>query len=133
MARHFQQVHTAPALAKLLSHSNKTIVDSAIRALSGLEAFDAVNDVVSIAGSNWNNEKVCKSIITYLSKTGHSVTHHDLLTQYLAHEMVLVRLEAVRALYQLGDIGKTMLQQHAATRPGEIEPLIEHVAEPLLR
>lgn len=132
MARQFQQSGTASGLVKLLPQNNSTIVTSAIRALTDLEAFAVVDDVTAIADRYWQDETISRAIVLYLGKTGHSAAHFLLLDRYLGHNFLSVRLDTVRALLNLGEQGNTILQQHQAS-DSRIQQLILHASEPTLR
>lgn len=132
MARQFQQSNATPGLVKLLSHNNTIVVESAIGALTELEAFAVVDEVAALADRYWLDEKVSKSIVCYLGKTGHSAAHFRVLDRYLKHNVTSVRLETVRALIQLGTEGRSIIERHSKSN-NDMEALIAHASEPLLR
>lgn len=132
MARVFRQTASLPGLVDMLYSADPKIVRLSVITLGELEAYQYRREIANLASHVWNFEKLAVSVVRCLGIIGDMETDAERVSTFLSHPMYTVRYEAVSALKKLGAKGHAHLQAFNRENNSCLEPMMQHLSEPLL-
>lgn len=131
MASRFNQTSEMEKLLPLLENDSKKIK---IKAIQSLIAFDS-SDLVPILRDKLaicTEPDVKIELLAAIGSLSSDVSDTDLLETYLMSEDLSVRIQAARSILKMED-GSTRLARKNALYPLMLQPVIDHISNPLLR
>lgn len=126
MTLQFDQFESIPALTQLLHHKNQDVVLEAAKALGEFGATDAQADM--LIAFRKTAHPVQLVLLNALGKCGDQDIVPFLIQQLLQND-VSIALEAARALKQLGDDGKEILEKQIHSNLYGIADICRHVLD----
>lgn len=133
MARQFRQTAALPALVNQLYSDNPKIVGLAVATIGSLEAYQYRKEIVTLATHVWPFERLAERAVKCLGAIGDMDEDIGLLSKFLSHPAYSVRFEAACALRQLGDKGEVALRNFNEQHDNNIQGILQHLSEPLLK
>jgi hypothetical protein len=126
MTLQFDQFESIPLLTQLLHHNNQNVVLEAAKALGEFAATDAQADM--LMAFRKTSHPVQLVLLNALGKCGDQEIVPFLIQQLLQND-VSIALEAARALKQLGDDGKEILEKQIHSNLYGIADICRHVLD----
>jgi len=123
----FKQIDATPKLKPLLSHENELVREQAIKAVGELSQPDLADTLKLIYKSETETNKL--SIIKALERIPNE-RQIDFLREILENEKTYtIRLEAARALYNIGPSGKLKLRLLKDANKPDLDQIYNHVTD----
>lgn len=129
MARQFRQLSAVPDFIQLMKGNERKKIGPAIKALGEMGAHEAIDDIIQLIDTYWNEKKTSIRIILCLGELAHHEKHHHAIARFLGHPFFDVTREAARVLQRLNPF---VLEKYAVEQP-QLMGIVRHVKEPLLQ
>lgn len=131
MTARFNQTESVDMLASLLPNASDKVKIQIVESLSKLGAFE-YTESLKTALLTTEDPEVQKVLINAIGEFGMDDSFNQLLSPFLTSPVLNVRFEAIRSLMKL-DGGERIIEDLARDHPELIQPILDHLNDPLLQ